>query len=98
MAVFCKPYVEGSYYQLLIGMGTTKCSLFAMESENTESWSWFITLLIDDLKLKDGRGLTIMSDQPKELERAVKYLLPTVEHRFCTRHILSNFKQRYDCH
>lgn len=65
-----------------------------VESENTESWTWFLTLLIDDLELNDGTGFTIISDQQKGLERAVKDLLPGVEHRFCTRHLCSNFKKR----
>lgn len=65
-----------------------------VESENTDSWTWFLTLLIDDLELGDGHGLTIISDQQKGLERAVKDLLPGVEHRFCTRHLCSNFKKR----
>lgn len=28
-----------------------------VESENTDSWRWFITLLKDDLDLGDGGGL-----------------------------------------
>ena len=66
-----------------------------VESENTESWTWFIELLKDDLELENGAGLTIISDQQKGLENAVKRLLPQVEHRFCARHLYSNFRKRY---
>lgn len=66
-----------------------------VESESTDSMTWFLTLLIDDLQLGDGHGYTIISDQQKGLEKAVKDLLPSVEHRFCTRHICSNFQKRY---
>lgn len=65
-----------------------------VESENTDSWRWFLTLVIDDLDLNDGHGLTIISDQQKGLENAVKELLPRVEHRLCTRHLCANFKKR----
>ena len=66
-----------------------------VESENTESWTWFIELLKEDLELDRGGGLTIISDQQKGLENAVKRLLPQVEHRFCARHLYSNFRKRY---
>ncbi|XP_074374630.1 uncharacterized protein LOC141715044 [Apium graveolens] len=56
-----------------------------VESENTYSWRWFISLMRDDLDLEDGFGLTIISDQQKGLENAVNELLPSVEHRLCTR-------------
>lgn len=36
-----------------------------VESENADSWRWFIELLRDDLSLGDGRGYTIISDQQK---------------------------------
>ena len=49
-----------------------------VESENTDSWRWFITLLKDDLDLGDGVGLTVISDQQKGLENAVKEMLPHV--------------------
>lgn len=39
--------------------------------------------------------MTIISDQQKGLENAVKELLSHVEHRFCTRHLYSNFKKRF---
>lgn len=68
-----------------------------VESENTESWTWFLQLLRDDLDLVDGHCFTIISDQQKGLENAVKELLPYVEHRFYTRHLCANFKKRYIC-
>ncbi|KAK1397024.1 hypothetical protein POM88_006887 [Heracleum sosnowskyi] len=50
---------------------------------------------IADLDLGDGTGFTIISDQQKGLENAIKELLPKAEHRFCTRHIYSNFRKKY---
>ena len=33
--------------------------------ENHENWGWFLHLLSDDLSLKDGNGITIISDSHK---------------------------------
>lgn len=63
--------------------------------ENKENWKWFLDLLIEDLNLGLGDGLTLMSDQHKGLMEAVKELVPQVEHRQCARHICSNFKKRF---
>ncbi|XP_074338078.1 uncharacterized protein LOC141675268 [Apium graveolens] len=66
-----------------------------VESENTESWKWFTELLSEDLSLGDGFGYTIISDQQKGLDNALKELLPRVEHRYCARHLYSNFRKRF---
>lgn len=36
-----------------------------VRSKNTDSWKWFIELLMKDLELGDGLGYTIISDQQK---------------------------------
>ena len=36
-----------------------------VENENTITWSWFISLLKEDLRLGDGTSFTIMSDMQK---------------------------------
>jgi len=33
--------------------------------ENKETWKWFLDLLLEDIEMGDGRGLTIISDQHK---------------------------------
>ena len=38
-----------------------------VEEENQESWSWFLELLMKDLKINDGKHWTIISDQQKVL-------------------------------
>ncbi|CAH1413266.1 unnamed protein product [Lactuca virosa] len=54
-----------------------------------ENWELFIKLLVEDLGLELGEGLTIISDQHKGLVEAVKEKLPLVEHRQCARHVMS---------
>nr|KAJ0190313.1 hypothetical protein LSAT_V11C800418530 [Lactuca sativa] len=61
--------------------------------ENKQIWKWFLDLLLDDIELGDGTGLTIISDQHKGLVEAVKERTPGSEHRQCARHIYANFKK-----
>ncbi|XP_047983687.1 uncharacterized protein LOC125224347 [Salvia hispanica] len=66
-----------------------------VEVENEVCWSWFVNILTQDLNLGDGEGITILSDQQKGLENAVKDLLPMAEHRNCARHIYANWKKTH---
>ncbi|KAK8954292.1 hypothetical protein KSP39_PZI002057 [Platanthera zijinensis] len=61
--------------------------------ENRKSWEWFIGLLILYLKIENSYTWIVLSDKQKGLLRAVEELLPNSEHRFCVRHMYSNFKQ-----
>ncbi|KAL4583469.1 hypothetical protein LXL04_008042 [Taraxacum kok-saghyz] len=63
--------------------------------ENKETWKWFIDLLLNDIDMVDGAGLTFISDQHKGLVEAVKERAPASEHRQCARHIYANFKKSY---
>ncbi|XP_078438595.1 uncharacterized protein LOC144709064 [Wolffia australiana] len=65
-----------------------------VEGENQASWTWFISLLMTDLRIIDGYGWTIISDQQKGLANAVAGFLPRAEHRNCARHIYSNWKKK----
>lgn len=51
-----------------------------VESEYTNSWTSFTKLLSDDLGLGDGAGYTMISNQQKGSDKALKLLLPRVEH------------------
>ncbi|KAK1370413.1 hypothetical protein POM88_036505 [Heracleum sosnowskyi] len=59
------------------------------------------TVKIRTTRLQDGdiprfqRMKTLISDQQKGLDKAIRELLPQVEHRFCTRHLLSNLSKVY---
>ncbi|CAI9265507.1 unnamed protein product [Lactuca saligna] len=52
-------------------------------------------LLINDIKLNLGNGLSLMLDQHKGLIEVVKELLPYVEDRQCARHICHNLQKRF---
>ncbi|GJZ97310.1 zinc finger, PMZ-type containing protein [Tanacetum coccineum] len=49
--------------------------------ENKNNWTWFLSLLSDDLNLDHGAGLTVISDGHKGLLEAVKIWLPDAEQR-----------------
>ncbi|KAL4554246.1 hypothetical protein LXL04_039646 [Taraxacum kok-saghyz] len=61
--------------------------------ENKDTWKWFIDLLLNDIDMGNGAGLTFISDQHKGLVEAVKERAPASEHRQCVRHIYANFKK-----
>ncbi|GKB06126.1 pentatricopeptide repeat-containing protein [Tanacetum coccineum] len=63
--------------------------------ENFENWSWFISLLAEDLELGHGTGITVISDSHKGLLDAVSDWFPNAEHRKCTRHVFANFKKKF---
>ncbi|GKF74788.1 multidrug resistance-associated protein 5, partial [Tanacetum coccineum] len=60
-----------------------------------DNWVWFMELLISDLGLPSGEGLTIISDQHKGIIEAAKQVMPMAEHRQCARHIYANFRNKY---
>ncbi|GKC87347.1 transposase, MuDR, plant, partial [Tanacetum coccineum] len=71
--------------------------------ENKDNWSWFMELLINDLGLVFGEGITIISDQHKvKIEaakqgiiEAAKQVMHLAEHRQCARYIYANFSKKY---
>ncbi|CAH1419725.1 unnamed protein product [Lactuca virosa] len=66
---------------------------FVLESECTQSWTWFLESLKKAIRMPDG--LVISSDMQKGLEVAVMHIYPNVEHRECLRHLYSNFKKQF---
>ncbi|CAN1144827.1 hypothetical protein LINPERHAP2_LOCUS14329 [Linum perenne] len=66
-----------------------------VETENRDSWTWFIQALIDDLGITNGRGWSVISDQQKGLVASLKTLMPNVEHRKCARRVYANWKLKH---
>ncbi|KAK6793634.1 hypothetical protein RDI58_007087 [Solanum bulbocastanum] len=64
-----------------------------VEKENKEIWQWFLTYLMNDLEIEEQYLWTFMSDKQKGLIEAFDLVLPGVSHRFCVRHLHSNFKR-----
>ncbi|XP_074352513.1 uncharacterized protein LOC141691646 [Apium graveolens] len=70
-------------------------AMAVVETGSYDSWKWFSMLVTEDLGLGTGYGYTFISDQQKGLIKAVKELLPHIEHRSCTRHLYSNLGKKY---
>ncbi|WVY97002.1 hypothetical protein V8G54_029153 [Vigna mungo] len=82
-------FLKGKYEDELL-------TAIARDVENKETWTWFLEWLIGDLR---GRGLcsrcTSVSDQQKGLLPAIQQLFPSVDQRFCVRHIYANFRKKF---
>ncbi|WOL00776.1 hypothetical protein Cni_G09489 [Canna indica] len=66
-----------------------------VEGENEDSWRSFLIRLTEHLGIVDGFGLTIISDQQKGLQNAVRAFMPNAEHRNCARHLYANWKKKH---
>ncbi|XP_062112397.1 uncharacterized protein LOC133823577 isoform X1 [Humulus lupulus] len=65
------------------------------EKENTETWTWFLNLIVEDLGIENPSIFTMMSDRQKGLEKALADIMIGSEIRFCARHLHSNFKKEH---
>ncbi|XP_076941249.1 uncharacterized protein LOC143610738 [Bidens hawaiensis] len=63
-----------------------------MESESNNSWTWFLELFSEDLKIGSNSRFTFMSDRKKGLLQAIQTLSPCAKHIYCLRHIHENMK------
>ena len=53
------------------------------ESENEDTWKWFLLLVRNALHINDeGDGIVAMSDREKGIENALKDVLPRASHSF----------------
>ncbi|CAI9300107.1 unnamed protein product [Lactuca saligna] len=66
-----------------------------VETENTDSWKWFLECIADDLDLHANSNFTFISDRQKGLQTAISQLFPCAEHRFCLRHIHDNMRKTW---
>ncbi|CAL8998781.1 unnamed protein product [Prunus brigantina] len=62
-----------------------------VESECKESWIWFLELLVKDCEIVNQFGFTFISDKQKGLLLAFEQVVPNCDHRFCARHLFSNY-------
>ncbi|CAO2205816.1 unnamed protein product [Urochloa humidicola] len=68
-----------------------------VEVESLITWKWFLNTLKEDLGIENTFSWTIMTDKQKGLIPAVGQVFPESEHRFCVRHLYSNFQQHFKC-
>ena len=93
---FLKGYTQG---MLLAAIGIDSnnsqfpVAFAVVEKENTQTWTWFLLLLREDLDVQNTSGFTMMTDRKKGLEKALVDTFEGAEHRFCVRHLHANFKK-----
>ncbi|GKB83676.1 heat stress transcription factor B-4-like protein [Tanacetum coccineum] len=72
--------------------GIYPLSYALVEAETKSSWCWFLQCLGDDIYLHPNSNFTFISDRQKGIILAIKTVYPSVEHRYCLRHIHENMK------
>ncbi|KAL3528025.1 hypothetical protein ACH5RR_012681 [Cinchona calisaya] len=93
---FLKKSIRG---MLLISVGIDPNNGFfpiayaACEGQNKDSWAWFLNLLKEDLMIKRDYEWTLMSNKQKGIIQACESVFPNVDHRFCVKHLQSNWSQ-----
>ncbi|KAF7835650.1 Glycoside hydrolase, family 47 [Senna tora] len=70
-------------------------AMAVVEQENRDAWEWFLDIFSEDIGRPDELGLVFMSDRQKGLLDVFNEKWPTVEHRYCMKHMYANFKQKY---
>lgn len=66
-----------------------------VEIENKDTWGWFMTELCNDIGRVEDMGWTFISDRQKGLVETFEESFPTADHRYCLRHMYSNFKNKF---
>ncbi|XP_051113165.1 uncharacterized protein LOC127239178 [Andrographis paniculata] len=103
--VGCRPFIEfdgchvrtsyGGVILSAVGVDPNNCIFpiaYAVVSiENTETWSWFLSLLKRDLDIRVNNEVCFISDKQKGLVHALEGKFLGIEHRSCVRHLHSIF-------
>lgn len=72
------------------------CAIGLAESENSDTWSWFVSLVASALDNDNGGGVVGLSDREKGIERALGIFWPQAQHAFCAFHIQKNLKKHFN--
>jgi transposase-like protein len=74
-----------------VGMDPNECifplAVAVVEVDDTESWTWFLETLKNDLGIVNTQPWTVMSEKQKGLTNAVKAVFPDSEHRLCQTNV-----------
>ncbi|KAF7687815.1 hypothetical protein CDIK_2986 [Cucumispora dikerogammari] len=69
-------------------------SVAIVESENSESWNWFIEQLNISINI-NSPNVIIMSDRKMDIINAVNQIAPLCSRNFCVRHIAKNLRSSF---
>ncbi|XP_077223984.1 uncharacterized protein LOC143857444 [Tasmannia lanceolata] len=90
-------HLRGKYLGILLiavgvdgNNGLVQLAFGVVETENEDSWCWFLYLVKQHV-LPEGIGaLTLCSDRQKGLMQAVPKVMPIANHSYCMRHLAAN--------
>ena len=95
-------HIKASYGGVLLVMtvldgngNVFPAALGIAESENTSSWTWFLTLVKTPFRIEDGSGVVFLSDREKGIDAAVSGVFPRAKHSYCAYHIEKNLKRNH---
>ena len=90
-------HMKGSYTgQLLNAIGTdannslVHIAFVVIESECKDSWTWFLSILREDVHINNPHHWTFITDKQKGLTESLKAICKgdvEAEHRYCARHL-----------
>ncbi|CAN6164305.1 unnamed protein product [Urochloa humidicola] len=90
---------HGGQLLTAVGIDPNDCiypiAMAVVEVESLVTWKWFLETLKNDLGIDNTTPWTIMTDKQKGLIPAVQKVFPDSEHRFCVRHLYSNFQGHF---
>ena len=70
-------------------------ALAIAESENQETWSWFLSLVKSSFRMGNGESVVFLSDREKGIDKAVSKYFPAAAHSHCVYHIQKNVKCKF---
>ena len=65
-----------------------------VEEGSIDSWSWFITALKTQVTQREG--ICLISDRHVGINGVVRDVANGWNHRYCLRHVVSNFNEKYN--
>ncbi|XP_059315512.1 uncharacterized protein LOC132066163 [Lycium ferocissimum] len=82
--------VDGTFLK-----GRYKGQMLVALAQDSMNQFYPLAWAVMSLELKDGQGVTFISDMQKGLVDAVKNTLPNSHHRYCVRHIEANWQKKW---
>ncbi|XP_070667339.1 uncharacterized protein [Malus domestica] len=87
--------------QLLVVVGidpndeTWVIAYAVVEMENKDFGIWFLEILAEDIGIINQHYWTFINDKQKGLILTFLTVLPDFHHRFCVRHLYTNYRERF---
>lgn len=66
-----------------------------VEGESTESWKWFLEVLVGWIPDINSDNYTVISDRERGIIEAVSNFMPRANHAFCVRHLCANVYAKF---